>query len=461
MLNIPLSLQSTDILAFGHGLPRFSVCLALICISVSSNSITHGQSTTSQLHAASKKGLQVEDVADALKLGISHATLNLNLNQLISPTEVTSVHWDLDSKRYYFDENYVGRLDRQVQELSAAGVTVYLILLVYQSGNPDHDRVLCHPNASLESPNRLAAFNTVSTEGRLWLQASVEFLAHRWSSRDQTKQGVGGVRGWIVGNEVNSHWFWCNMGRTTMAEFADAYERAVRIVQLATTKHSPDSRVYISLEHHWNMRYPGGDQLQAFHGRDFLQLFNQLVRSRGDFSWHVAYHPYPENLFDPKFWADESALPTDDTPRITFRNLDVLTDYLGQPDLQYQQRTRRVILSEQGFHSSGTEASEITQAAAYCYAYRLVAANRGIDAFILHRHIDHPHEGGLNLGLRRRANATSDASFDERFPPKPIWECFKFADTEQWPEYFRFALPIAGLDRWPGETQLDINSNAP
>src|SRR5688572_10537542 len=39
------------------------------------------------------------------------------------------------------------------------------------------------------------------------------------------------------------------------------------------------------------------------------------------------------------------------------------------------------------------------QAAAYAYAWQRVIRNPNIDAFILHRHVDHAHEGGLNLGL--------------------------------------------------------------
>ena len=35
--------------------------------------------------AASKKGLQVEMVDDALALGVKHAALNFNLSQLIDP----------------------------------------------------------------------------------------------------------------------------------------------------------------------------------------------------------------------------------------------------------------------------------------------------------------------------------------------------------------------------------------
>ena len=43
--------------------------------------------------------------------------------------------------------------------------------------------------------------------------------------------------------------------------------------------------------------------------------------------------------------------PNPDTPRITFKNLEVLTEYLRRPELLYKGQPRRVILSEQGFHT--------------------------------------------------------------------------------------------------------------
>ena len=47
-------------------------------------------------------------------------------------------------------------------------------------------------------------------------------------------------------------------------------------------------------------------------------------------------------------------------PRITFKNLEVLTEYFAEDDLLYQGRRRRIILSEQGFHTpDGTDGETI------------------------------------------------------------------------------------------------------
>ena len=105
-----------------------------------------------------------------------------------------------------------------------------------------------------------------------------------------------------------------------------------------------------------------------------------------------------KDLGEPCFWKDKSATPADDSPRITFKNLEVLAQHMRQPELLYKGQPRRVILSEQGFHCPERADGERDQAAAYCAAYWKVAHLDGIDAFILHRHVDHAHEG-LNLGL--------------------------------------------------------------
>ena len=205
----------------------------------------------------------------------------------------------------------------------------------------------------------------MTPEGRKWLGACLSLLAERWSRPDQK---YGRVVGYIMGNEVNSHWWWSNQGRATMREFADDYLRTVRLAHTAIRRQSSWARVYLSLEHHWNIRYPAGDEHQCFPGREFLEYFARQARAGGDFDWHLAFHPYPENLFKPDFWNDQSATTNASTPRITFKNLALLTTFMNTPDMQYAGQSRRIILSEQGFHTPDGEAGELLQAAAYCSA---------------------------------------------------------------------------------------------
>lgn len=392
--------------------------------------------------AASKKGLQVQMVEDALALGIKHAAINLNLTGLADlKGDTNNPAWNYGGREYRFQRGALAGLDRQIKPLSDRGVVVYLILLTYASGNAEVNRLVLHPRYDPKAPNRLGAFNTVTDEGRQWFNACLEFLAARWSRPDQA---FGRVAGYIIGNEVTSDWWWSNQGRAPLEEFADDYLRTVRLMHGAIRRQAAWPRVYLSLDHHWNIRYAAGDDRQAFAGRPFLEYFARQAKAQGDFDWHLAYHPYPENLFEPRFWRDKTATTNADTPRITFKNLEVLTAFLRQPALRYQGQPRRVILSEQGFHTPDGPDGETLQAAAYCYAYKKVERLDGIDAFILHRHVDHAQEGGLRLGLWRNQPGT----VSQPGAKKRIYECFRLADTPQWREAFSFALPVIGLKAW-------------
>lgn len=385
----------------------------------------------------SKKGLQVQMLDDALALGVQHAALNVNLSQLFDAKAAAEM-----PEKFSPDEKAPLDLAQiaavPVKPLSDAGVRVSLILLVYPSGRPELDRVLLHPKSTGRGEGRPVAWNLDSPRSIRWLTAVLEALAARYAAVDVSQ---GRAVQWIVGNEVNSHSIWHSLGPAGSLDVAEQYEREVRLVQNVLFRYSNQGRAFVSLDHFWG-RAMNGDARGCLAGKELLTLFRDRARGAGDFPWQVAYHPYPEDLFNPKFWEDRSPTVSFDTPRITFKNLDVLTKFLAQPDWRFQGEPRRAILSEQGFHSPPGEAGETLQAAAYCAAYRRVAGLDGVDAFILHRHVDHAQEGGLDLGLWTHRPGTI-ATPDRR---KKIYEVFQAADRPDWEAAFRFALPIVGRE---------------
>ncbi len=390
----------------------------------------------------SRKGLQVQMVDDAIALGVQQAALNVNLAGLIAPGEEKETYeWTRNGRQFHFRKAAVDAIP--VKVLSDTGAAVTLILLAYESGNPGVDRILLNPGYTHQAPNHLGGFNTVTQEGAEWFAATVGFLAE-WFSQPDAKHGR--AVNFIIGNEVTAHWHWYHEGEVPPDLFIADYVNTVRLANAAAQEVTDSIRVHLSFDHHWNLTY-GGNPNRAIPGRRLLDGFNRVAGLGGNFDWNVAYHPYPEDLRNPKTWEDRTALPSSESPRITFRNLEVLTDYLGRPELLHHGQPRRVILSEQGFNSDGTVDGERFQAAAYAYAWEKVAGLPGIDAFILHRHVDHQLEGGLNLGLwRRKPGSVADPD-----TPKPIYEVFKAADTPAREEAFRFALPLVGMTNW---TQL-------
>lgn len=392
-----------------------------------------------------KKGLQVQMIDDAIELGVHHAALNVDLTHFIDPTgQENGPKWTVNGKQFSFSPGQVTALDAQVKPLSDRQIVISLILLTYASGDPKRNELMLHPRYAKgeKMAGPIGMFNTTTPDGTDALEACIEFLAERYSS----DHGHGRVWGYICGNEVNSHWFWANMGHATPDEVITEYERAVRLIHKSVRKSSREARVYLSLEHFWNERYPAGSATQSLGGREFLDRFAAKARQNGDFDWHLAHHPYPEPLTDPRFWKDERhSAHSPQAECVTFRNLEVLMDYLQQDQLKFEGKARRVILSEQGFHCNEQRPQgELEQAAAYALAYKTVAKLPGIDAFILHRHTDHAQEGGLNLGLW--TNKPGQICTPDR--KRKMYEVFQAAGTPDEQQVFEFALPIIGAANW-------------
>jgi hypothetical protein len=392
------------------------------------------------------KGLQVRDVDDALQLGIAHAALNLNQPTIMRPRpDETTITYVMDGQEFYFDGSYLAQFDERVKELSSHGVTVYLILLNSRSWDnvqlhPDLAEALLHPDYDPEG--FISAFNVVTETGLAHYKAFVEFVAERYSRSDRK---YGRVSGYIIGNEVDAQWIWSNAGEKTVEAYMQEYATAVRMAFYAARKQYSQARVYLSLTHHWTLPHTT-NPLRTYAGRDIIEIMNRMSTAEGNFDWSVAYHPYPQDLRIPSFWHDDQALDTLDTPRITFKNIEVLTRYMRQTHLLYEGRIRHIILSEQGLNSEETEESERIQAAAYALAYWKIARTNGIEAFIYHAHVDHRDEFGLNLGIRRRDKSSDSPNAPGT--PKPIYYVFKGIDGENAEALFAEARGIVGEENW-------------
>lgn len=393
--------------------------------------------------AKSIKGLQVQMTDDAEELGISHAAINVSYNGMLYSTNSNpdnTIPYEVDGETFYFQKSYVSHLDSQIKSLSDNDTIVSLILLMYNimtPGTPNEH--LIHPDS--QPGGTVYALNTKNELGVKYVKAITAFLADRYSMEDEK---YGKAVNFIVGNEVGQNQVWNNMGPKPVGEYVREYTQTVRLVDTIVKSHYANARTYISLDHFWNEELPA-EAIWKYDNKVIVDMLNDLSHTEGDFSWNIAFHPYPENLFDPKFWND--ATPTNDfnTVRITFKNLQVLVQYLQQQNLLYEGNMRRIILSEQGLNSlSNSENDQLVQAAAYAYAFYKIKFLEGIDSFILHRHVDHAQEGGLNLGLWTYAKNSISTPFEH----KAIYDVFKYIDTDQSLAVTDFAKSIIGIDNW-------------
>lgn len=419
--------------------------LALL-LALAVGALAQGQSTSPESPPAhgverdpTKKGLQVQMTEDAIELGIGHATLNVLLTPLIGAAEEPgAIRWERGDDALWIRERQLAGLDAQVAALSGAGVSVNLILLGNVTGGPEDD-LLLDPDRDEKPTNGYAGFRAHLPEGRAALGTLIDFLAARYDGGSR-----GRVHGWIVGNEVNSHGHWHSVGDQPLAELVRRYCAAVREVHAAASKRWTQARVYVSLDHFWTGSFRPELPERYVGGRPLLEAFAAEARRSGDFPWNVAHHPYPEDLFDPAFWLDSSAPHGPDARRVTFENLDVLGRFLARPEMRFEGRMRRVILSEQGFHRRDGEAGERLQAAALAAAMRIVDASPFIDALVLHRHVDHAHEGGLRLGLWTREGG-SVCTPEHRTLAHRV---FAALGTDEEDEVTAFALEVIGAESW-------------
>lgn len=395
--------------------------------------------------APSIKGLQVQLLDDAEKLGVQHAALNYPINSLFrndnSVPEDTIVY-TVDGEDFYIRKSFVLGMDKQIKSLSDNGNVVTLIILVYGGAlSPDSpDEFLRHPDYI---DGIVAAVNTTDAMGVKYWKAAMEFIVERYTRTDQQ---YGRAVNYIMGNEVDIQRDWNDMGHKELCDYIDQYARTFRIAHTAAMKKYSNARVYISLTHYW-AGTAGSDPWRYFKGKDIVDGFNARIKEQGNIGWNVAHHPYPENLFDCKVWEDTTATDSYFTQRITFKNLHILSNYLGQSDYLYNGQRRRIILSEQGFHTTDSSLSaQQIQAAAYAYSYYKAKFTEGIDAFILHRHVDHGGEGGLNLGIWTRNTSSSHPAVP--YTKKYLYNVFTKIDTSESLAVTNFAKSIIGISDW-------------
>lgn len=389
--------------------------------------------------AMSKKGLLIEldMLGDAMELGVKHTIVNIPYHHLLGG----NLEYRYNGKVYHFNEAEITKFDKMISAFSGKGIIVTAILL---NGWNDAYPELHEPGIQ-ESTANYYGFNVITEQGYETTRALFSFMAERYSGKfDQ----YGRVSNWVVGNEVNNQ-TWNYVGAMGLEEYSKRFERAFRVAYTAIKSHNKNARVFFSTDYLWKKENTN----LWYSARDFLDVFNEGIRSEGNIEWGLAYHPYPYPMTEPEFWDDDSSMLTEsvDSPIVSLKNIHILTDYLQQNHfLTTSGEVRHVIFSEQGFTSTSPTRGNIydIQAAAFAYAYYLVDNNPYIDAFIISRQVDSIVEvdTGCAFGLW-----TVDMSRPDKViavMPKNIYQVFKYIDTKQSLRYTEFAKKIIGISSW-------------
>lgn len=391
---------------------------------------------------ATKKGLggwhlgQLPDELD--ELGITAVTVNVMIHSLVSLTpEPGTFPIEWQGRTYHAKEKALEGFDATFREAQKHGAMVSTILLV---ANPAKDsnpvvKILGHTDATADGI--FAMPNVTSTEGISLYGAILNLMAERWSRPDGK---YGRVHHWIMHNEVDAGQVWTNAGTKPDIVYMDLYQRSMRLMDLIARQYDPNSRAFITLTHHWANR----GQPEWYGSKRLLDLLSRFCQVEGDFPWALAYHPYPQDLFNPRAWEDEQATFSFESHKITPKNLEVLDAYMKQPSFLHHGKVRPVHLSENGFNSKDYSENQLTdQAAGMALAWKKIQALSSIESWQYHNWIDNRHEGGLRIGLRKFPDEPGDP-----FGKKPIWHLYKALGTDSEDQAAKPYLPVIGIPDW-------------
>jgi len=382
-------------------------------------------------------GRPFQDLDD---MNISSVTVNVSLNGFMRLSgETGQTGFSYAGKTWHVDDRAVAHLDQTLLEAAKRGIIVSAIILVNPiRASPDKAwaKLVAHPDAD---PAGIYVMPNVSDEAGLEAYAAaLDFLAQRYSRPDRK---YGRIHHWIMHNEVDAGWEWTNAGEKTALRYLELYHKSMRAMHLLARQYDPHAQVFISLTHYWTERA----NEHCYPSKTLLELLLRFSRSEGDFDWAIAYHPYPEDLRNPRVWADKTVNFTFNTPKITFKNIEVLDAWANRTNTWYLgQRRRAVHLTEQGLNSPDySEKSLQEQAAGMAYAWKKIERLETIEVFDYHNWVDNRAEGGLRIGLRRFPDDQSDP-----LGKKPVWFVYQALGTETEDNACAFAKSVIGITNW-------------
>lgn len=364
---------------------------------------------------------------DYKALGIHNATKNLFFAEFVrtTPQPDTMPH-EFNGTTVHILRNYLESLDRAMLEMDQLKIVVSAIILIPKNTPMSHPD--CAPAGIYAMPN------VVEESGWNSYAAVLDFLAQRYMRPDRK---YGRITHWILHNEVDSGWIWTNAGDKPLYTYLDLHYRSMRTAQSVIRRYGDAGDVLISLTHYWTIAH----NAKCYKPKEVIDLLAKRSSQEGDFDWGLAYHPYPENLRDPRTWLDKTATFDFQTKRITPKNLEVLDAYMRRKSMLHDGKVRTIVLSEQGSNSpKHDDQSYRDQAAGLVYTWLKFRDLDAIESYVHHQWMDHPQEGGLNLGLRRHSKST-----DPEESKKPAWEIWRKLGTPQEDEAFEFAKPIIGI----------------
>lgn len=361
------------------------------------------------------------------ELGVSQVVYNMYVDDICVDASVPgAIPFAYNGQTWYFNNGMVTKFDSMIKSFNSYGMQVTMVLL--NGGRSPYTQHLVHPTArGGDCPGY--ALNVADSAGTEHLKAIGAFLGQRYSGQ----AGCGQVDNWILGNEVNARTSWWYSSSTSLDFNVNIYVKAFRILYNELKSQNANVRVYNSIDQEWNRKSNPG----SFLAKEYLDQFNYYMNREGNIDWGLSYHPYNSPLYDPYAWNGPAVWVKQNlsTPYITMQNIDILINYMHQPQfLSPSGQVRSISLAEIGFTSSF---GDDKQEASVAYGYLKAASLPDVDAFMLFRQTDDAHEMESHLAL---------GLYDLNGNKKPAYHIYKNLGTANAGAAKARASEIIGMD---------------
>lgn len=392
---------------------------------------------------ASKKGLAIQLLSDAQLLGASHTVITVPINEYLS-VEETELEFKYCDKSYFFLPEKINILDYKIKSYTESGIHVYLNIVLTAPGDDQDDALEClYMAENLSSTATYFAINSRDSDALMYFQSFMSFIADRYTA-EAAPYGFAGS--YIIGYEINSNRYYNYLGESTIENYVDAYETLFRAADIATRTVYSNAKLYVSVSNNFtnpsiNNRVTVNDRLDY----TVRAVLDDLEKKMSDIPWNVAASAYASNYNIVDIWDDDNAVSGFGTPYITMANIDVLCEYLSQNEFLYENKKRNIVITEFGVNTDPADETSLAhQAAAYAYAYYKASSLDMIEAFIYYRHVDSVAENGIYFGLWSSRPDTLSSPYQK----KPIYDVFKYIDTDRSSEITQGCLQVLGIEKW-------------
>lgn len=348
------------------------------------------------------------------KAGVSQTAVGLNIGEMFAGHENATVH-TFEGTDYFFNTEYIKALDSQLNDYYIAGVSPVFVMTLTGIVKSAYAAPLIHKDVVVRSLSDSYAFNVNSAESVASLRAVCDFIARRYMEGSGRKK----VRGITVGSDIDAAYLNYNMGKKSLAAFADHYSRAFRIIYNTIRSIDPNSFVYISVGNSWDKCF-ADDPSYSYSGRDLVDVISEQLRREGNIAWHLAVNPYPPASGGLTDWTDSSEI----YGSISAANIASVCAYLKRDRFLYENSPRRILLISYGFYS--TEPDPERLAAEYIAAYYTASSDScaAVNGFII---------GNSSVYSLSKNN---------------FYDALKYIDTDRAAEFTGFAKEILEIGDW-------------